>query len=166
MLAANIVRLLVQTSQDYQHLLICDDVCAGVEAANGAMATRDWADVQGDYVMVLDDDDVLNDTDIIELLQNAIKQYRVDLLGVRMDHGPLGVLPPDDLWPGEPVRGRVGCSAVVPCRALFVEAVKAYKPQHDGDFDYVDACYSLAESVTWLDLVASKVTQIGAYSLV
>ena len=166
MLEHNQESLMAQTVQDYVQHIIIDDAERGVEWANGLMAARDWSVINSDYVMVLDDDDVLNDTDIIELLQNAIKQYRVDLLGVRMDHGPLGVLPPDDLWPGEPVRGRVGCSAVVPCRALFVEAVKAYKPQHDGDFDYVDACYSLAESVTWLDLVASKVTQIGAYSLV
>ena len=166
MLQRNRESLMAQSVQDYVQYAIIDEDERGVEWANGIMATRDWSKINSDYVMVLDDDDVLLGSDVIELLQNAIKQHRVQLLGVRMDHGPLGVLPPDDLWPGEPVRGRVGCSAVVPCRALFMEAVKHYEPKHDGDYDYIAACYALAESVTWLDLVASKVTQIGAYSLV
>ena len=161
MLDRNIASLAEQTDQDYFHFIIVDGDERGVAWANGAMATRDWSDITSDYVMVLDDDDVLNGPDVIKRLKEALELMPVDLLIVRMDQGPRGILPS----PGEPIkRGRIGCSAVIPSRLLFLEAVKSYTPKYDGDYDYISACVENAKVYTRLNLIASKVTQVGAYS--
>ena len=161
MLVANKQSLREQSDQDYQHLVISDYVGVGVAYANGEMATRDWSGIEGDYVMVLDDDDILSGPDVIKRLKEALVIMPVDLLIVRMDQGPHGILPS----PGEPIkRGRIGCSAVIPSRLLFLEAVKSYTPRYDGDYDYISACVEKSTVLYRFDFVASKVTQVGAYS--
>lgn len=129
------------------------------------MSARDWSDVQGEYVLILDDDDLMADEELIAKLKAQVKEYRPDLFMVRMDHGAWGILPAET-WQRIPQRGRQGCSCVIPSRAIFLEAVKAYAPKYDGDFDFVSACWGLSEDVFWLDTVATRVQQIGALTKV
>jgi hypothetical protein len=49
----------------------------------------------------------------------------------------------------------------VPTKEVFLEAVKAYTPKYDGDYDYIRACFKHASRVAALNLVASQVNQIG-----
>lgn len=158
-----------QSDPDYQHIIIEDVYQRGVEYANGQMAARDWSDVEGEYVLILDDDDLMAD----DLLVLKLKRHTYysdndtppDLFMVRMDHGQWGILPAET-WEGEPQKGRQGCSCVIPSRAIFLEAVKSYTPKYDGDFDFVSACYGLSENIHWLDTVATRVQQIGALTKV
>lgn len=156
---------------DFQHIILPDEERRGVEWANGMMTERDWTDIKGDYVMILDDDDILNGSDVITRLQSAAVKYwkengtHPDLFIVQMDHGPRGILPRDQfyreggLYPG---RGQIGCSAVIPSRELFTQAIKDYKAAYDGDYYFVKSCLDNATAPMWLQFIASKVTQIGA----
>lgn len=139
-----------------------DEYQRGVEYANGQMAARDWSDVAGEYVLILDDDDLLVDNELIVKLKGYPPQ---DLFMVKMNHGPWGVLPAET-WGLSPERGRQGCSCVIPSRAIFLQAVKAYTPKYDGDFDFVNACYGLSETIVWLDTIATQVQQVGALTRV
>lgn len=137
-----------------------------MDYANGQMASRNWGDVQGAYVLILDDDDLLADDELIVKLKAAVTaDPSIELFMVKMDHGPFGVLPAET-WGRYPRRGRQGCSSVITARAVFLEAVKAYQPKYDGDFDYVSACWNLAENKVWLDTVATRVQQVGALTKV
>lgn len=157
LLARNQKSLAEQVDPDYQQLVIMDEDERGVNWANGMMASRAWGDIQGDYVMVLDDDDELANPRVIHYLK--AHNYGQDLYIVRMDHGPRGILPS----PGAEIKkGGIGCSGVIPKRELFLKAVKHYRPAYDGDYDYIQACLDLAWGVTRLNYVASKVMQIGA----
>lgn len=142
-----------------------DEYQRGVEYANGQMSVRDWSDVQGEYVMILDDDDVMADDELITKLKFNAYDGLVDLFVVRMDHGPWGILPAET-WESAPQRGKQGCSSVIPSRDLFLQAVKSYTPKYDGDFDFVKACYDLSQTPSFLDTVATRVQQIGALTKV
>ncbi len=157
MMSLNIASLANQSDPDYQHLIIVDEQERGVAWANGMMAKRDWSDVEGDYVMILDDDDCLHE-EAIELLKEAAENTP-DLIIVRMDHGDRGVLPPAGEFP---VRGLIGCSAVIPRRDVFLMAVKSYTANYDGDYDYARACWDVATNVSIKDWIISEVQQIGA----
>lgn len=171
MLFNNVCSLRQQTTPDYQHIILPDEERRGVDWANGMMADRDWSDIKGDYVMVLDDDDILSGPDVIITLESAAVDCWLengehpDLFVVQMDHGPRGILPRDQFYREDglyPGRAQIGCSAVIPCRDLFIIAVKAYKSKYDGDYDYIEACLDNAIAPNWLKFIASKVTQIGA----
>lgn len=164
MLRKNIDSLTMQTDPDYQQLVLKDNQRRGVDWANGRMAERDWSDIEGDYVLVLDDDDLMIENSLIERMKESHTLPRPDLFILRMDHGPLGILPNDENWECEPMRACQGCSSVIPSRELFKRAVKHYAPQYDGDFDFVKACYDFSEKTYWLDIVATRVQQIGAFS--
>lgn len=143
-----------------------DAYARGVDFANGQMSERNWSDVQGEYVLILDDDDLLADPELIANLKYlCIAHDYPELFMVKMDHGPFGVLPAET-WLGAPQRGRQGCSSVIACRPLFLKAVKSYKPAYDGDYDYVKACYESAKDIIWHDTVATQVQQVGALTRV
>lgn len=154
-----------QSDPDYQHVIIEDVYQRGVEYANGQMSARDWSDVQGEYVLILDDDDLMADDELIEKLKLHTLDDPTDLFFVKMDHGVWGILPAET-WEWEPKRGRQGCSCVIPSRDLFLQAVKSYKPKYDGDYDFVKACWDLAGDMAWLDTVATRVQQVGALTKV
>jgi glycosyltransferase involved in cell wall biosynthesis len=162
LLKMNQMSLAGQDDPDYQQIVITDAEGLGVNWANGQMAERDWSDIKGEYVMVLDDDDILNEPEVITRLKETANYMVVDLMVMKMDHGERGVLPPDDLWGEHPQRGRIGCSAVVPSREVFLRAVQHYRAAYDGDFNYIEACFVYAQSTTWVGIVGSKVLQIGA----
>jgi hypothetical protein len=133
------------------------------------MARRDWADVLGHYVLILDDDDLMNDNGLIATLKTyatPVWKGRPNLFMVRMDHGPWGILPDDNLWGQPPKSGRQGCSSVIPSRDIFMRAVTHYQPRYNGDFDFVNACFSLSENTIWLNTVATRVQQVGALTQV
>lgn len=164
-LKENIRSLRDQSDPDYQHLIIEDPLEQGVEWANGMMSKRSWDDVRGDYVLVLDDDDVMSGSDVISRLKKTV-ELGADLIIVRMDHGALGILPPDELWGRVLARGRVGCSSVVPSADVFLQAVKYYDAKYDSDFDFIKACERFSKQPVWLDIVATRRLQIGAFSTI
>ena len=154
-----------QQCGDYQHLLLRDDDTTGgygVEAANRAL--HDVKGIDGRYIMVLDDDDMLVDGGVVQDIVDAVasRPAIVVFKGIAGDHG---ILPSPDTWKSPPVRGKIGsfCYAV---RRSYWEAycsywVSSYGYPAMGDFTFINACYKDAEDVVWLDRLVA-VTQKGA----
>lgn len=137
------------TDDDRQHTLLVDTQGIGVGAANAQLATFEPT---GDYVWLLDDDDICI---YPELVQDLKEFAGTPAIVVRMDHGDLGVLPPLRLWEQPPVEGQIGCSAVI-CRAdvWLAERAAWASGRYAADYDFAHAVLTKWPSV-WLDLVAS-----------
>lgn len=161
MLHTNSDSLAAQTETDFERLLLVDGEGRGIAWSHAMLAERDWQDVGGDYVLLLDDDDVLADEGVVAKLKEGAAG-RPDLMVVQMDHGPRGILPASEDYGKLPERGKIGVSAVVPSRELFLEAVRHFQPVYAGDYDYVKACFECAQVILWLPMIATRVTQIGA----
>jgi len=78
-LARCIRSLGAQDCQDFEHAIIEDEIGRGVAWANGMMAERDWSDINGDYVYILDDDNKLYNGAIMAM-QNGAAANQHDLL--------------------------------------------------------------------------------------
>lgn len=158
MLEINRASLAAQSDPDYEHLLLVDEVGWGVAAAQ--LALHD-VEVNGEYALVLDDDDRLVYPELIAELKELDASGSPDVFVVKMDHGPLGVLP--DEWETRDIpRGHIGVSAVIVSRALWQRYRTAFTPRYDGDYDYVTAVLHGAERLVWLDRVVSAVQRISA----
>lgn len=160
MLAANQASLAAQTSGDWQQTLLVDEVgrgCAWANAQLGQYAPQ----LVGDFIWILDDDDVCIDESLVEQLSLIVQVAAPDLIMMRMDHGPLGVLPDGAHWRKRPVRGRIGVSACVIRRELFQRCAWAWGDAYDGDFDFIDAVWDAKPIVFWYDCIASKVQRIS-----
>jgi hypothetical protein len=148
-----------------EHTLLVDTLGRGVGASYEALAT---VPVRGQYIWILDDDDICIFPGLLtELRRLAAK--RVDVVVVRMDHGELGVLPDDAHWRAAPELGKIGCSACIVRREVWMEARAVFVPgAYTSDFAFAaflldtearrdGATEKGGYEVEWLDVVASRV---------
>lgn len=162
--AQNRASLEAQTDPDYEQLVLTDTLRVGIENAN--LILHQAADmVRGDYVWVLDDDDVCADPEFIAKLKAAIAEADTppDVVMVRMEHAHLGIKPPDELWNNQAIAlGQVGISAAIVRRPLWQQHAQYYARGYDGDFEFYEHLFRDDQlSVLWLDMVASRCLQIG-----
>ncbi len=160
MLAANQESLRRQTSEDWIQTVLVDDIGRGVEWANqrlGAYAPM----LAGDYIWVLDDDDLCTWPTLVEEIAEIVARENPDVIMLRMNHGPLGVLPNDEHWQRPPERGNIGVSAFVVRRELWQLHAKAWQATYDSDFDFIAAVLAGLPRVVWHDVIASKVQRIS-----
>lgn len=161
MLAINAASLDAQMCPDWAQTLLKDSQGIGVPAANARLAEFD---PYGEYVLVLDDDDMLVDRRLVLDLQRIVMTcgYPPAVI-VRMDHGHLGVLPPDELWLEEPVRGRIGVSAIITRRDVWMAHRAAWGGMcYEADFDFIHSVWAEhSDHIVWHDVVASKVQRIS-----
>ena len=151
LLRANVDSITRQSDPDCQHTLLVDNAGMGVAAANAQLATFEPV---GDFVWVLDDDDVCIYADLVRDLKSFTG---VRAFVVRMDHGDLGVLPPLALCEQCPVEGQIGASAVIASAEVWRAERHAWATgRYASDFDFATAVISRHPTM-WLDLVASAV---------
>lgn len=161
MLAANVASLQALLSPDWTQTLLVDDVGIGVPAANARLAAFV---PHGDYVWVLDDDDLCVDRRLTVDLQRIVTVcgYPPAVI-VRMDHGLLGILPDDDHWGQEPVSGRIGVSAMLTRRDVWKNCRAAWGGfLYAADFNFIHRVWcEHADHIVWHDTIASRVQRIS-----
>lgn len=151
--------LAAQTSQDFEHILLVDDKRRGVEWAN-ANIKRVTPDVHGDYVMILDDDDYLIDSDFVRLLSAQV-EGSPEVVVIKMDMGNGLFLPADADWGRRPIHSRIAVSSHVTRRDVFIEHAPDFGLKYDGDFDYIDAVWKCGHEFKWWNRVVSKVGEVS-----
>lgn len=158
MLAANQASLATQTDADWVQTLLVDDVGRGVAWANanlGTVASR----LVGDYIWILDDDDLCTCPTLVEELKQIVVLVAPDVIFLRMDHGPLGVLPSDQDWRKAPRWGGIGMSAFVVRRAIWQQHAHAWREVYEADYRFIDDVWQGQHHVYWHDIVASRITR-------
>lgn len=161
MLAFNRASLAAQSETDWTQTLIVDDVGIGVPAANARLAD---VEVIGAYVWVLDDDDVCLDRYLFSHLRQIIEAASEPppAFVVRMDHGPLGTLPPLAGWGVLPAQGRIGSSSLIVRRDIWYQYRDHWRSgRYESDYDFVSAVLRNERAVVWLHVVAAQVQRIS-----
>lgn len=161
MLAANVASLRAQTCPDWAQTILADEVGIGVAAANARLAA--FGPV-GLYVWVLDDDDLCIDRTLVETLQRIADVYGwPPAIMVRMDHGPLGILPDPVHWGEEPVCGNIGASAIITRRDVWIDHCGAWASgRYESDFDFIRSVWSAyAGSIVWHPKTVARVQKIS-----
>lgn len=160
MLLTNRASLGEQTDQDFEQLIITDDLRRGVawSYTNLQNYTRQ---INGLYVFLLDDDDMLAVPDFVSSLKRcAVENDYPDVIMMRMQHEPDRVLPDDRHWKQNPELGYIGCSAYAVWRGVWMQHVRDFQPVYHGDYTFIDTVYHSGVSVVWLDRIMTR-TQNG-----
>ena len=157
-LKKNIRSLEMQTEQDFEQVFIVDEEGKGLHEANKALAS---ATVRGDYVMVLDDDDMLSCPDSIATMGAAVGHHEPDLLVFRGDHGPRGILPPDALWGKRLQHGYISSCDFITRREVWERHIEAFGVPRAGDFRFLCSVMADDPDVYWLDRQLAEIQQIG-----
>jgi hypothetical protein len=150
-LKVNQASLRNQSDPDYEQVLLVDEIGRGIEWAHTNMTTA-CPQINGDYILVLDDDDqIVVNTCIAELKQAA--QTGADVIMLKMEIVPGFVVPEDDYFRAAPVVGHIGMSCFVVKRDLWITNVSHFKPVYHGDFTFISAVYPQAKNIVYLDRV-------------
>lgn len=144
-----------QTCQDYEHVVITDEVGRGLQWANGQLYEHRDAP-QGEYVLILDDDDQLADPGAVATLKAAVSG--ADVLVFKGEHGPrLGTLPTSLVWGKEPVFGHISAQDFIVRREVWRRHIAAFARPIAGDYSFLTALWEHGGySVQWLDRVLVK----------
>lgn len=160
MFAACCESLTTQTSDDWTHTVLHDDEGRGVPWANRNLA--DYADkLVGQYVWILDDDDVCTYDYLVEQLRDFTRR---DVIMLRGDYGPRHpVLPEFELWGKPPLCAHIGMSCFIVRREVFQAHANAFRVDRMADCRFIQSVFdSRRWAVGWWNVVAMK-TQDGAH---
>jgi len=160
MLARNQASLKTQTCENWTQTLLVDDVGRGVEWANENLGNY-APQLTGDYIWILDDDDECSRETLVEELYQIAK-YKPDVIMLKMDHGPRGILPDLGYWGEPPVHAHIGISAYVIRRELWqIYAGEWFPGVYFSDFVFIAAVFQSDPVVYWHNVIASKVQRIS-----
>ena len=152
LLARNVASLEAQTDPDYEQLFIVDEIGRGIPWANQALAT---AEPIGDYVLVLDDDDILRLPQAIDNLKGAAIDSP-DIILFKVSSYNLGILPPLGLWGKRPQMGQITTSNFISRNDIWKKHVGSFNAGNNddfGDYMYISAVWEDVSSIFWLDRI-------------
>jgi hypothetical protein len=122
--------------------LFVEDATPGGSGVGGmfAQVPANADRVEGDYVMILGDDDVLADETVVgQLYAIAEAASFPDVIIVSTEKGAHGRLPYDQQGP--PICGRIDLGCVVTRRDVWLAHVHDYGDIYEGDFRHLDAMW-------------------------
>jgi glycosyltransferase involved in cell wall biosynthesis len=149
-----------QADQDFEHVVLVDHVGRGVQWANGQFARHRYA-VNGDYVLILDDDDALTTPHAVEALRAGVADSQADLIVFRADHANLGILPDAAVWSEKPLYGHIGSCDFITRREVWQRHVDAFAKPVGGDYSFLSELWRCGYHVHWLDCLLARVQRIS-----
>ena len=161
MLAKNQDSLRAQVFGDWVQTLLVDDQGVGINETHERMA-RYAPQLVGDYIWILDDDDECIRPTLFAELYDIAFYHNPQVIMIRMDHGPRGILPDEKNWGYAPQLGHVGVSAYVVRRDVWQAHARAWTPGvYHSDYNFIAAIFADNPFVIWHNVIGSRVQQIG-----
>lgn len=162
MLSHNQASLQAQTSRNWQQTLLIDEVGRGVGWSYENMAAYAES-LGGDYIWILDDDDVCCRNTFVYELEQIAEADDPDVIMVRMNHQERGILPSAEMWKQIPKPGLIGCSAYVVRQNVWKRHAGAFlSGNYASDFDFIwEIFHDVGLSIFWHDVIASQVQRIS-----
>lgn len=160
MLQANKASLDRQTWVNWVQTVLIDEDGAGIGQSHIEMGRYAPA-LQGQYIWILDDDDECIRSTLFAELAGIILSHQPDVIMLRMDHGPRGILPDDEYWKQPPKHGHIGISAYVVRREIWQAHAAVWGPAYHSDYDFIRSIFDSNPKIYWHDVIASRVQQIG-----
>jgi glycosyltransferase involved in cell wall biosynthesis len=162
--AACLASLDAQECRDFEHVVALDDSPRGGRGFAWANAQFEAhrAEVHGDYVLQLDDDDTLAGPGTIGALREAAADGCPDAIVFRADHLGLGVLPDAVSWRRRPVVGHIGGGDLIVRRELWLRCLPALRSgRYAADHDFLAAVWRAGPRLCWLDEVLVRAQRVS-----
>jgi len=146
---------------DWVQTILVDEVGRGVPWANRQLAVY-APQVEGDYVWILDDDDMCIYPKLVTDVNRIVKQHAPDLIMLRADCGSRhGILPSDAQWGQPPRLYRISMSSFIVRRAVWQAHADAFPADLAGDYVFISAVYAATppDKIYWHDVVVMRISR-------
>jgi GT2 family glycosyltransferase len=141
--------VLNQTDPDFEHLIIPDEIGHGLYWANRQIAEC-ASKIKGDYVYILDDDDLIVSYFFIEDLKKLINNLdsKPDVIVCR------GVLNNEKLpkiWKAPIERGKIAAPNLITRNRIFEQHAFMWDQPRAGDFHFAESVWKANPNIFWWD---------------
>jgi len=147
-----------QTCEDYQLVVLFDDIGRGTQGSMEWMASEPEP-YTGRYIFCLDDDNELIDDDFVGELRQIADEHDPDVIIFKVQHPTSGELPRYWGMPPRPDYIDLGCYAMKADRWRQFARLLHSVP-YSGDFEMINAAYPGAK-IAWVDRVFVRLNQVG-----
>lgn len=145
-------------SDQIQHLIVIDDVGKGVDGMYRDLPQIN-DQIEGEWVYVLSDDDVLVYPRVVELIRQ-IEAGAPDAECIMVKMFCNGrILPWSECWGGPPLMGGVTLSNWLVKKHIHI--AHPFGQRYEGDLDQIASIYGAGVTIAWADVVLAA-SQAGA----
>lgn len=144
-----------QTSQDYEHVFLIDEIGKGYAYANAQF----WLHrnkVTGKFVFLLDDDDYVIEPDFIKDIKDIVNRYAPDVIMVKMQT-EAHIFPMNNVWQKKPISGSIGTSCFVISNAIYQRHIKSFSQNCGGDYHFIKEVFKHGYKIFWFDKVITRI---------
>lgn len=153
-----------QTCDDYQHFLLrgaMREADAYSSFKNSGFAveyglTKPWP-IEGRYVMVLDDDNILVYRDFIKDFKELVEKENPDIVFFKGEIKGWGIYP--TAWARAPIMGRIDWMCYAVKREFwqkYIVEVDSHGMLECNDWFLIDRCYRNTKSVIWFNRMVTS----------
>jgi len=147
-------------AQQIQHYIWPDQIGVGIAGMFKQIPSQ-AQHLVGEYIYILQDDDVLADVWVIEKLFEFIQDNdHPDVVICRNVKREM-ILPTRKCWGRAPLEGHIDLGSYVVSRKVFNRHCTDFGARYAGDFDFIDAVYKLDWHFTWLDMILARAQALG-----
>lgn len=152
MLKINQASLRMQSDLDYEQIIQVDEIGRGWQYAH-IMQQQAALKAQGDYVLTLDDDDILINADAIRLWKEATKNNPPGVIHQSWI-GDLGPLPDAAHWQKRPEMGFIGSDSFILRKDILIEYLGQIEGHYASDYDLIWPIYrDHGSEIVWLEQI-------------
>lgn len=143
---------------EIEHVIMVDEVGVGI-AGMFAEIPNHLERLTGEYVYVLQDDDVLAGPDVVERLRAFVRVKRAPGVVIVRNRKRDSVYP--TYWGERPRRNHIDLGNYVIRQDVFAQHVTDFGQRYDGDFDFIDAVWQAGWPFGWCDLLFAEALGTG-----
>ena len=154
-----------QADQDLEHLVLRDTVGVGVAEAQRLLLN---ADPRSEYVMILDDDNLLASPWFVSDLKACSAAYDPDVIVFKMNNAEFGILPDAYAWQQKPVHGHVDGQNVAVKLHVWDKCIWSIAtdgegggPVYHSDFIYIQEVWAYTQRIHWMDKIQVVVSRVS-----
>jgi hypothetical protein len=155
----NVTSIARQDCTDYEQLFLVDESGQGMQYANEQFH-RHCGRVHGDYVYMLDDDDMLTRDDAVGLFRQAA-EANPELIVCKFDVEGHGEIPDRGQWRREPKHSHIGTPCMVVRCDLWQRFIRHFGQPIAGDFAFISALWPHLSHIVWLDVCVGKTQRVS-----
>jgi hypothetical protein len=114
--------------------------------------------IRGEWVIQLDDDDILATPDFMKIIKGELsKDPRIDMIIFKCDLGGR-ILPPKHYWEKRELKiAEIAGPNIMVKKEVYDQASDQWlRPVYESDFHYIKKCFKVAKRVKWLDIIGTK----------
>jgi len=157
--------VLGQADLDLEHIILRDTVGVGVAEAHRLFLN---AQPRGEYVMILDDDDLIASPWFVSDLKAAARAYDPDVIVFKMHNAEFGILPDQFVWQQQPIHGHIsGCNVAVrlhvwdACVWAIATDGEGGDPVYHSDLIYLQEVWRYTQRIHWMDKIQVVVSRVS-----